>query len=152
MGIGGGGGRQSIIIPAPQVCAALCRHAEAGTRSLAVGSTYTSAPLYSEFLADTVGMETPYEQYGLYLTTLGTLGGVGYCANMLYRARLLAQAVAEQDPNLKEELRMFARVTPDEFKKAHMHIASFRTRGLLAAVSWPLLWLAWRSSHGNVKK
>lgn len=105
----------------------------------------TDAPLYSWFLANTLNMRTPYEQYGLYLTTLG---GSAYMANSFYRAYNLAKYVKFKDiPGQHTEAQFaadMARVAPHELERAGRTIARLKVRGAAAAIASPVLWIAWR--------
>ena len=105
----------------------------------------TDAPLYSWFLADRLNMRAPYEQYGVYLTTLG---GSAYMANSFYRAYNLAKYVKFKDiPAQHTEAQLaadMARVAPHELERAGRTIARLKVRGAAAAIASPVLWIAWR--------
>ena len=120
----------------------------------------TDAPLYSRFLANTLNMRTPYEQYGVYLTALG---GSAYMANSFFRAYHLAKYVKFKDiPGQQSEAQFaadMARVAPHELDRAGRTIARLKVRGAAAAIASPVLWIAWRlvsqtptRLHGNKRK
>ena len=105
----------------------------------------TAAPLYSWFLANTLNMRTPWEQYGVYLTTLG---GSAYMAKSFFRAYNLAKYVKLKDiPGQHTEAQYaadMAHVAPHELERAGRTIARLKVRGTAAAIASPVLWIAWR--------
>lgn len=105
----------------------------------------TGAPLYSHFLADTLSMRAPYEQYVLYLASLT---GSAFMANSLFKAFNLAKYVKySQQQGYEKEAQYaadMAQVHPHELERAGRTVARLRARGVVTALAFPALWIAWR--------
>ena len=88
----------------------------------------------------TFNMRAPWEQYRVYLTTLG---GSAYMANSFFRAYNLAKYVKYKDvPGYQEEAQFaadLAHVASHELERAGHTIARLKARGVAAAVAAPVL-------------
>lgn len=113
----------------------------------------TGAPLYSFFLADTFSMRAPYEQYGLYLASLT---GGAFMANSFFKAFNLAKYVKySQQQGYEKEAQYaadMAQVHPHELERAGRTVARLRARGVVTALAFPALWIAWRLLSHTSKK
>ena len=111
--------------------------------------------LYSDFLAEELKLEAPYEQYGLYLSCGA---GLAVLTRNLVKASQLLEIQACTDAAKRRDMQILGKFLDYEVEHAAMHVARFRTRGIAAGVSMPLLWLAWRfaardgSSSGSRSK
>jgi hypothetical protein len=107
--------------------------------------TYSeTAPFYSTYLAEEMGMEAPYEQYGLYLTSAS---GIAYCVRQLYRARQLMKAVNETDAEKRLYMLDDANVGEQQLVRAGRYARRFCVTGIAVAMGAPLLWVCWRMAH-----
>lgn len=89
------------------------------------------------------------EQYGLYGTTLA---GLGYSALSWMRAHTLMLASLESNSALARKLMLKANAKEFDVERA-VHLASeFRTRGLLAAIGAPMLWLGFLTASSALKR
>jgi hypothetical protein len=100
------------------------------------------SPFYSTFLAEKLGLTSPYKQYGLYLITTS---GFAYGARQLYRARLVMKAVHTTDQDTRQALLFAADAAEVQLSRATWYARRFRAKGIAAAAGAPLLWLAWRT-------
>jgi hypothetical protein len=87
-------------------------------------------------------MRSVYEQYGLYLTTLG---GFGFAVNKFFKANQLMKAAHADDPKEAAVYRAYANVSKSQVENASILAQRFRTRGVAAMVGAPVFYLAWRS-------
>eukprot|EP00877_Chromochloris_zofingiensis_P001518 jgi/Chrzof1/11367/Cz05g34070.t1 len=104
---------------------------------------WSDSPLYSSWLQRSLGLDTPWEQYGLYAST-----GIGLVAGYKYvsKAQALVKAAAMQDPGLRQDLLDRYRMAPQQLKYAQYWTRQFVLRGAVAAAGAPVLWLVWRMS------
>ena len=104
------------------------------------GQDNTCAPLYSGFLANTLGMHKVYQQYMLYLAAFR---GSTYIAGSMFKAYNLAKYVKYKDQPGRHESAQYAadlaRAAPRELEHAGVIFARFRARGVATAAVAPML-------------
>ena len=110
--------------------------------------------MYSTFLARVTGLEAPFEQYGLYGTGAT---GFGVMCSSFWRAHQLSRYVQlKNQPGRQDEALLaadLARVRSTyELDRAARTIARLQTRGVLAVVGLPALWLGYRLTVHNVRE
>ncbi|PNH06352.1 hypothetical protein TSOC_007271 [Tetrabaena socialis] len=90
-----------------------------------------------------VGLEKPWEQYGLFITSGAALvAAYKYAATS--RAAFKAQLLPEGSPERRDLMARYL-MTPQQVEFAPYWSRTLRLKGL-AALTAPLLWIAWRSS------
>jgi hypothetical protein len=99
---------------------------------------FASQPLYSHQLAE-VGLETPWEQYGLYASSFF---GLFWCGKQLFFAHNLQKYIATND---KTYLTV-ANVPYSEAHRARALVVGLRARGVAMVFAAPAAWLLWRAS------
>jgi len=110
------------------------------------GEDTSTRVLYSTFLAKKVKLKAPYEQYGLYLSCGAGLAVLG---RNLVKASQLLEIQACTDAAKMRDMQVLGKFLDYQVEHAAMYVARFRTRGIAAGVSVPLLWLAWRFAVRN---
>ena len=75
-----------------------------------------------------------------------------YSARSWIIARELMQAVASNDEEALNEVRLQYRLRKEVLDNAQWAANRFRLRGVSAALGAPLLWLAWRRAVGREKQ
>jgi hypothetical protein len=91
------------------------------------------------------GLATPWEQFGLYGAILG---GCTYAGRQYFRAHHVVKYVETQNV----EHLYLANVPASEAPRAMYLVNRIRTRGVIAALGAPILWLAWRSTSGLARR
>lgn len=105
------------------------------------GEDKSTSVLYSNSLAENLELEALYEQHGFYLSCGAELFLLG---RNLIKANQLLEIHACTNVTKRRDMQILGKFMDNEVKHAAMHVARFRSRGVAAGVSVPLLWLVWR--------